>query len=417
MTKFSWASLLVSLALLGPVSFVGAQPPLSFIVHSIDGPLPPGPLIKFAENWNIRLGGANPKLIDGAEFIALRRLDIGPPPLPLKNVVLLTNGDWLPFVTKAGLPSLQEDNLRLATPVGVRSADKERMTLPLAFVSVIWFTAPAGEEEPAAALWRLHQSRRARDVVLFRNGDRLEGAVKGLDATGELRLLTDEKEIDLPLSRLAAVAFGTELQARPRSKGPIGVATLAGGARLSFANLALDADRTRFAGKILAGPNVSFPLEQLIALDLLQGKAVYLAELPVLKFESTAYLGLTWPLGKNQAVGGGSLRLAEAWYDKGLGTRGQCAVTYRLDGGYRRFEAWAGLDQAAGPRSRLQFKVLVDGREMELPAKGRRTRLDPPLEIQLDLKGGKELTLRADFDGFGDVQALATWANARLIKK
>ena len=307
--------------------------------------------------------------------------------------------------------------LHIPTSGGLRSGVKDVVTFSPAYVSMIWFAAPAGDDDASLALLRMRHLRRPRDLVVFRNGDRLEGTLKTLDASRGFRLETDGAERKAPLGRVAAVAFSTELQARPRTKQPFGVATLASGARLSFGSLSLIGDGTQLAGKMLAGPEVSFPLDALVALDIYQGRAAYLSDLSAGKFEATPFFSQTWPLAKDQSTSGCPLRLGAGWFDRGLGMRGQCRVTYRLDGAYRRFEAWAGLDRAAGPRSRLRFAVLVDGREQDLKAAAERTLKDPPLEIQVDVTGAKELTLHTEFGSFGDVEALATWANARLIKK
>ena len=50
-------------------------------------------------------------------------------------------------------------------------------------------------------------------------------------------------------------------------------------------------------------------------------------------------------------------------FDKGIGMRGRCRVTYRLDTQYSWFEATAGLDPSAGGKGRARLAALVDGKE------------------------------------------------------
>ena len=74
-----------------------------------------------------------------------------------------------------------------------------------------------------------------------------------------------------------------------------------------------------------------------------------------------------------------------------------------------------------GPRTSLQLKVLVDGKERDLlpgdpKTDGLRTWKDGPLTVRMDVKGAQELILAVEFADFGDVQGFVDWADARLIK-
>src|SRR5205085_397126 len=93
------------------------------------------------------------------------------------------------------------------------------------------------------------------------------------------------------------------------------------GCRLALAEARAD-DRT-LTGKTLFGGDIQIPLEQVVALDLRQGQAVYLSDLKPRDFESTSYLGDSgWPYESyvlDGSVAGHDLVLEGNTYDKGLG--------------------------------------------------------------------------------------------------
>jgi hypothetical protein len=75
-----------------------------------------------------------------------------------------------------------------------------------------------------------------------------------------------------------------------------------------------------------------------------------------------------------------------------------------------------GLDEQTGKRGRVRIGVRVDGKPRKLDGDKELTGRDGPLRVRLDVAGAKEVTLVAEFGGFGDVQAHVDWVDARLIK-
>src|SRR5205085_10462183 len=135
------------------------------------------------------------------------------------------------------------------------------------------------------------------------------GTVVSLDRASVCRLEAGKKTFEVPFSRIASVAFSTELLARPRVKGACGHLVLESGARLSLASARVDAERPVLAGKMLLGPAVEVPLDRVAALDLRQGRATYLSDLSPRAYQHTPFLGISWPLVKDGSVTGRELRL------------------------------------------------------------------------------------------------------------
>jgi hypothetical protein len=222
-----------------------------------------------------------------------------------------------------------------------------------------------------------------------------------------------DRSVDLALDQMAVWAVNTELQARPKAKKPFAHVVTTSGARLHFTSLQLG-PKGNLKGKTLFGANWELPLDQVAALALRQGQAVYLSDLTPKSYESTPFFGVKWPLVPDRAVTGTQLCLGEDYYDKGLGMHTQSRVTYALGRSYAWFEALVGLDVGASTVGHATISVALDGKA----AISRRelTGRQPIFPIRLDVRQARDLTLQVDFGAFGDAQGRVNWADARLIQ-
>jgi hypothetical protein len=249
----------------------------------------------------------------------------------------------------------------------------------------------------------------------LRAGDFLDGTILSLSRDAGCKIQEGEKKTTVPLSQLAAVLFNTELLARRQPKGLYGHLVLRNGCRLSLAAAEIDPEGT-IKGKTTFGAAILAPLESLAALDLRQGSAVYLSDLPYKEYHFTPFLGATWPLVTDASVTGHSLRLGDSTLDKGLGMHAESRVTYELAGQHDRFEALVGLDARSGRRGTARIEILVDGKPQPLKLDKELTGAGPPAPIRVDVRGARLLTLVVKFGRRGDVQSHVNWADARLIK-
>src|SRR5262249_59921721 len=115
--------------------------------------------------------------------------------------------------------------------------------------------------------------------------------------------------------------------------------------------------------------SVRFPLDDVIALSVQGGAAVYLSELKAKKFEHNPYLGASWPYVLDGSVDRRDLRLGGSVFDRGVGLHTDSRLTYDLGGRYRRFEALVGLDERTGKAGSARVGVLVDGKPADLGKK------------------------------------------------
>jgi len=379
----------------------------TFVLETVSGESFRGPLAQLRASWTVRLGPPKRLRRDGDAWLTLRRADLPLPPHPNEAHLILTNGDRLP----AASLKLASERLSFTSPL---LAKEEAARLPLSVVSVLWLVAPDDVRDAEHFRRKLLAERRRHDVVVLRNGDVLEGVLVQLES-GQLRIEVARRNVDVDLAKVAVVAFSSELATVPRPRGPYGRLVLTDGTRLSLRSAGC-ADGETLTGTTVFDADVRVPIEQVAALDLHQGRAVYLSDLKPLRYEHTPYLGLAWPLAVDGSVAGRALQLAGAVHDKGLGMHSASHVTYALPASCQRFEARVGLDDQTGRRGSVRVRVRVDGKERDLGLKGELTHRNSPLAVRVDVAGAKELTLVVDFGAGGDVGDHVNWVDARIVK-
>jgi hypothetical protein len=308
------------------------------------------------------------------------------------------------------LLAITNDQCRLQSPLGTGPA----LTLPLSVLSVLWLAAPEGADHPESFRRHLLAEKRRRDVILLRNGDRIEGTFATLDK-GMVRIeAVGGHRTSIEKERVAVIALNAALTRAVRPRGTYGRLVLANGARLSLVSAHLDGQA--LVCKTLFGTMVRASMQEVRSLDVLQGCAIYLSDLKPHYYEHTPYLGVSWPYQPDGSVLGHPLVLGGSTFDKGLGMHSQSRISYELRGQYRWFETRVGLDGRTGRGGSVVIQVLVDGKPQDL---GRGHELSggaAPQQLRVPIKGARELTLVVLYGRRGDVQDHVDWADARLIK-
>lgn len=387
---------------------VPVQAAADFALETADGKTLSGALLQIEDDWSIRLDGNPPARVAGGDVVSLRCIKTPLPGYPAGECVLFANGDRL----AGNWEGLNGDQLRLMPTLDPQKA----WSLPLSSVAILWRAAPAGVDQSERFKRRLLAEKRARDVVYLVNGDRLEGTLSALNAS-EATLEIDNKEVKAPRDKLAALAFSTELMQARRPAALCGRLVLRDGSRLTVTSVRGDGQTLQ--GKTAFGEAVAIPVKELVALDLQQGRAVYLSDLKPLRYKATPFLDLTWPYVLDGSVAGQELRLGGGTYDKGLGMHSASRLTFALAGGYRRFESWVGLDDQTGRQGQVGIQILVDGKPQALGWDGDLTWRGGPRRLRVELHGAKELTLVVRFRQSGrgpDAHDHLNWGDARLIR-
>jgi NPCBM/NEW2 domain len=391
----------LTISILLAMSICGDSTP-EFEVRCIDGKARSGAVASLAADGSLALDGD--KSIVAGEWYSLRRTDKPLPSWPRGPHAELTNGDRV-----VGSVVAADGDAIVFAPAG---AADQKLRFPLSALRDVWNSRP-DDREPA---WL--SAPRRRDVILSRNGDLASGALTAIDrASNRIRFQVEGKDQELDLSKVAAIGFNTDLARVRRLKGPYYRLTLADGTRLSASTLALDGKLWK--ATTLFNDNLSMPADQIVSIDVEQGKAVSLSQLKPTTFQHQSMDGETVAWAANRCVSGAALRLktalGESTFDRGIGLHSVSTIVYSLVGKYRRFEAIAGLDARTGTRGDAVLAVFVDGKERELPRGGKLVFSEGPLALQLDVTGAKELTIVVRPGRGGTVQDHVNLADALLI--
>jgi hypothetical protein len=397
--------LVLALALTSPAAFPAAVQP-TFTATGTGDESHTGTLtalsFKLGAQINTRDGE---KTVKG--LISLRKSGTPRPAFPMGPQLITATGDRIPGETRGGdakviqfRPNLSDDDWPIA----------------LDTVAAVWLVAPPADTPTDPAKYPWLAGTPSRDVLLYRNGDAVRGALSGF-INGGVKFTPDggtAREVDL--KDLAAIGFNPRFVRARKPKGPYARLVLSDGTRIDVTELAMKPNA--LSAKAVGGSEIEVPLSKLVSLDVLQGPAVFLSELKPKKAEIAGFLGEGWPWAADRTVRGRPLRLltkdGESTLDFGLGTHPKTVLTYDLAGKYTRFESFVGLDTATGKRGRADIRIKLDGKEVDLPQL-KTLAAGPAVFVRVDVRGVKELTLVVDFGPTGDVQADVNWGDARVV--
>jgi hypothetical protein len=289
-----------------------------------------------------------------------------------------------------------------------------RVTVPLERVRVLQIPAALKglEEKP------LMVASGGKDVVFRRlknNVDRVQGTVDLVGPEG-VTLETSLGELPFPFSSLVAVAFAT-----PDKSGPVAglhaVVLGADGSRVTGVLRGMQGGR--LALDTPHGFTAEIALPRIKTLYCRGGDFVFVSDLTPAKVEERSFFpGVLWRHRRDRTTLGNPLRLGGVEYVKGLGVHAYCALTYPLDGQFRRFQALLGIDDEVrdlNAKGAVVFRVLLDGKQAyESPlVRG----LEPPQRLSnLDVTGARQLTLIVDFGDESHAGDRADWAMALLVR-
>ncbi len=402
-------------ALLLAASLAAPAEPTAFVAVSPADERPTGKLNRLTRDFSATLSTRTGD-IAVSDVLSLRRTDRPLPSFPTGPQLVTTAGDRIAGALAGG----DERSLRFL-PSAVRLKRDQTWKVPLSSAVVVWLTDTPADTPPDPTRYEWTTGNKNQDVLRFRNGDTARGTLDGLDpdaATPEFPFRPEPGAARaVAAHELAAVAFNPALARTRKPKGSYARIVLTDGSRLSLTSVAVANDV--LTGDMLFGQKVELPLSAVLAIDVIQGKAAYLSDLKPKKVEQAGFLGVAWPWTADRNVHGAALRIetpnGESTADKGLGTRPRTVLAYDLAGKYRRFEASVGLEPDRGVQAKVAIRVLVDGKEQEIPGLALLA-AGNAVTVRVDVKGAKELVLITDFGPAGGVGADVNWADARLVE-
>ena len=278
-------------------------------------------------------------------------------------------------------------------------------------------------------LHKVQQASRGADRLLLDNGDVIHGVLGRPRDTEEAKSVPPEDNVwitmpnrsptPVPLVRVTALVFNPALIEEPRVRGLTVDVGLNDGSLLRVERAKQEEGWLRLttAGRIALECDVESALDEITFLHAKTQRVTYLSDTKPLGYKHIPFLELPWKYGTDRNVLGGRLRSGGRIWTKGLGMHSTSRLAYSLNGEAKRFEAEVALDDHAGRRGSVVFRVFL------LDANGWRTAFespvvrggDKPLVVSVALADARGLALIVDFADWGDQMDHANWLNARLI--
>ncbi|HEY4233966.1 MAG TPA: NPCBM/NEW2 domain-containing protein [Lacipirellulaceae bacterium] len=269
-------------------------------------------------------------------------------------------------------------------------------------------------------------------VVVKRGGqslDYLEGVI-GQVTDRDIEFTHDGSSARVSREKVAGLIF---YRANPPSdEPPRCVLTGTDDLIIRGANVRLDGENLQIA--TASGATVRWPSAEIASADFSAGKLVFLSDLkpalrswqPLVALPASATHAATLGLPRfDHSAFGGPLSL---WYPdgdqspalghaesfaKGLALRSRAEVVYRLPRGFNRFTAVVGIEPVTRSNGDVMLTVMGDDQSLwEHPVTGH----DPPLPIELDIAGVKQLKIVVDYGKNLDTGDWLNLCDARIVK-
>jgi hypothetical protein len=257
-------------------------------------------------------------------------------------------------------------------------------------------------------------------VVRGKNMDLVEGAVWSADSHG-IRIEMGPGAVLCPWEVVSVVKFSEAAPASPQRPSS------------AYVKFVLR-DESVFAARLVSWTKghirctwrgdepLDVPVDGIVALEIWNGRAVPLSQLTPTRVEEEANFirgskklssDLEFPYQRDRSARGSKIIVAGRYYRQGIGVRAHSSLWYALTPADERFQTIVGLDAVSMGLGAVEYEVRLDD---AIVLTGTLKGNDPPVPVDLDVRGKKELLLRIKFAGFGQSD-FVDWAAARIIRK
>lgn len=262
---------------------------------------------------------------------------------------------------------------------------------------------------------RIRSLPRTADAILLVNGDVLEGTITTF-GPDEWAIDLNGRDQPVESALLRGVALDKNLvEYKPTSDFHARV-TLTDGSVIAAKSLRVEGDECDI--EMVAGPTLRVSWSggigpAIVRVDYRNGRVLYLSDATPMETEVVPFLDDRVDPKSDANANGRPLRLAGQRYEKGIGMRSATRMDFDAEG-FSRFLATIGIDDSAGDEASVEFLVFLDGqpafRSQEM------TTRSEPQTIDLPLGDAQVVSLEVNYAKRGDVQDLADWCDARLVK-
>jgi len=307
---------------------------------------------------------------------------------------------------------------------------------PRSAVRGLIFQWPGAAIERDRLVARLLSASSRHDEVWLEGGDRLQGSLQmsppadadaapgtPADDANQNRWSVRTRAGDIPVARENIVALALpgnrEEPTQPSNTVVAWLATRDGSClRVTSLSLRDDLVELELAGGLRLACDAATLWNELRFVQPQHDRLKYVSDLEPLGYKHLPFLSQSWDWSRDRCVAGGLLRSGGAVYRKGLGMHSSSRLAYELGEGYEWFCAELAIDQQAGRRGSVLFRVYTDAGDGQWRAiyespvvRGGAA----PLPVRIDLRGARRMALIVDFADRGDELDYADWLDARLI--
>ena len=223
-----------------------------------------------------------------------------------------------------------------------------RLEIPLARVRGLIADPPPSAADRDRLLEQIIAAQGVEDQLLLKNGDVLRGVLKTVQAQGGpaetgplvMTFAVEGRDFSVPENKTLAIVFNPALTERTAKPGFSCLAGFRDGSLLNVAQVSSAGafKRLTLAGAVTLELDPEFWRSDLVLLQPLSERVVYLSDLTPLGYKHIPYLETTWPLGRDRSVTGERLRHGGSTYPKGLEMHSASRAAFRLDGRWLRFK-------------------------------------------------------------------------------
>lgn len=257
---------------------------------------------------------------------------------------------------------------------------------------------------------KLLNSKQSKDLLVVQKENVLDfiDGVVGSITDEKIQFFTGEDEVSVNRKRVFGIIY---FRQPPSDAPPYCSIRLTNDGLLQASSITYSG--TEFEATLQSGARARFASESIANLDFSQGKVRYLSDLEPRNIEYTPFFDTVWKYRKDKHRDGGPLRLAGKEYSRGLYIHSKTLLQYRIKNEYRNFRALMGIDDSVPGIGFVYVEIKGNGRTLY---SGNVRSSDPPVELNLDVRGVRELDILVDFGDNLEICDHLDLCEARLIK-
>lgn len=333
---------------------------------------------------------------------------------------------------------LLNDGSRLAAPVLTGDANElefskdeihpglwDGMRIAISQVRAILWKTPLGAKGLFACQELL--KRAAVDTLRLDNGDLVEGEYRGIvwDEASHVEnvvFVVRGVESRLAVSRCVSLQLASRTKVESLDAGDVWTLAFRDGSRVRARKLVVN-DRGA-AWQNSGGERWEVPAEEFrkncTLVEPPRRDIVFLSDIADLAYRHLPNFGEAALFGRDRSALNEPLRHSGAFFEKGLGMWSSARLSCAVPDNAARFQAEICVDESAGDRGSVVFRVLAqmkgeknaaikDLYRSEVMRGG-----DASVQMSVDLRGAASLILLVEAADEGDVLDLADWIDARF---